>query len=217
MRLKKVLDYEENSLPREKRELTKFFEVCAGFLLVCGIIAFVVWIALDLYFTVVTLTQWVPIIVLCGICFIVGIAFIIKFVKVKAKLSIYLAEKLASDFYPKDYLEAKQSLIEQKVITENGFVNTRYDRTDNSVIPFEKVEIIFSAAIICGVLLIEAAVRFDGVSTNSVIDNAFYNFLINNPDLITNKKSFDLFCTDKLKFAKLLVRYNNIAKIEQKL
>lgn len=215
MHYREILYYERESMPSDKRELNKFLTVYAVIMLVCAIVAIICCLLIGFLVTSDGIVFYIPIYVLSGVLVAMSVVSVVKYIGIKAKFCVYVAEKLKSEYYAIDYQEAKQELIRQKIITEDGFVNTFCGKIDSAVIPFEKVKIDFSALFTCGVLPIEAIVNYNNMSTITVIDNYYYNFLINNTDLISNKKVFALFCDDKEKFVKLLARYNDVAKMEK--
>ncbi len=224
------MQYEKEVMPSYQWKLEKFLLVYLIVLIGGAIVALVGGLLIGFLITDEGVICFIPEFVWMGVVAVMSVVLVVKARHVKIQLRVDIAEKLTSEFYAVDYQEAKRKLIEQNIITDEGFINNNdesyetlifpcddvKDGIECKIIPFEKAKIIFDATCLNGKPLLNVYVQCEQDSWEyPCFDNYFYNFLINNPNLISNKKVFELFRDDKQKFARLLVRYNDVTKIEK--
>lgn len=217
MRLKETLKFEKENMPDFQWRFEKFLLAFLAVLL--GGALFTLAISLLLGFLLDDrIIYLIPLFVWAGAVAAMIVALVIKARRVKAKLRVYYTEKIQKEFFEMDYGEAKQKLIADKRITENEFIIDTESPFggEYETLPFDRAEVIFIPYFRSGTILWNLAIKneVDWVLVD-VMDNAYYNFLRNNPKLVKNEKVFQLFCNDKAEFIRLLVRYNDPARIEK--
>lgn len=230
MKFREILQHEKENMPSYQWKFNKFLWAYIIVLLGGALVALVSGLLIGFLITDEGVWCFIPEFVWFGAIAVMSVVLVVKSRRVKEQLCGDIAKKLTNEFYAIDYQEAKQKLIEQNIITEEGFVNNNAhsyvtlivpfeeikDGVEPKIIPFEKVSVVFNANYYSGKLFLGAFVQCEKDSLAfPEIDNSFYNFLINNVDLISNKKVFALFCDDKEKFVRLIMRYKFAFQLEK--
>lgn len=217
MKMKELLKFEKDNMPDFQWKYEKFLFVFLAIFFGGAVLALIAGLIIGFVFGE-NAPWYIPLIVWGGALLGALITLVIKTKKLKAKLLCYHTEQLLRDFYELDYWEAKRNLFNRKKITEVGFISDPDDIFEVKIIPFEQVNILFYPHFFGGKLFIQFIV-FDKIDWVFIdyLDNDFYNFLLHHSSFIKNEKLFHLFCEDKEKFTKALLKYNDASKIEKKL
>lgn len=230
MKFREILQHEKENMPSYQWKFNKFLWAYIIILLGGALVVLVSGLLIGFLVTDEGVWCFIPEFVWFGVIAVMSVVLVVKSRKVKEQLCGDIVKKLTTELYAIDYQEAKQNLIEQNIITDDGFINSNehsyetsivpfeevQDGVEPKIIPFEKAKIVFNANYFSGKLLLSVYVQCEQDSwAYSVIDNSFYNFLINNIDLISNKKVFALFRDDKEKFVRLIMRYKFAFTLEK--
>lgn len=210
MNLREILKFEKENIPEAQWKLEKFLIVFLAVLLGGAFIAFAIGLIVGFTTDGEGVYFLVPEFIWLGAVAVMCVLLFVKAPKVKAEIRAYYYEKLSTEFVVADYEEAKQKLTDNGVINDEGFIASEIaEWTAGEMIAFDSAEFTFIAYLWAGKLFLKVGPFELSADT--------YNFFRNNRDMIVNKKAFDLFCDDMKKFVELLVRYNDMAKIERKL
>lgn len=214
MRLKEMLQFEKENMPGFQWAYEKFLFVWLIVWLGGAIVTLLVSLPLGFFFGESIIT-FIPLIVWGSVLAVTLILFVYKTIKLRKKLLFYHRDKLAQELFDIDSDEAG---TEERILTEEGVIVEAEDPLDHMIIPFEEVEIEFNPHFWGGKLFLELIIKHDGEWLYiDTLNNAYYNFLKKNTPRMQNKALFRLLCDDREKFVKLLLRYNNAAKIEKRL
>ena len=217
MKFKEVLKFEKENMPdfqwRLEKFLFAFLAVClgGGILMICACLAISLLSGEDGGLWYIPLIVWV--------CAVVGmtVPLVIKSKKVKAKLWRYHTDNLLKEFYDTDYAEARQKMLDDGKINEDGFIIPVGDGK-NEIFPFDEVRIIFNPQFWGGKLFLQVVlVGKNDLTYVDGMDNTYYNFLIRHTGLIMNKNTFELFDKDKERFVKALLKNNDALRVERQL
>ena len=232
MKFREILQHEKENMPSYQWKFNKFLLIYIIVAIGGALVTLVSGLLIGFLITDEGVWCFIPEFVWFGVLAVMSVVLVVKSKNVIEQFRVDITEKLTNEFYTIDYQEAKQNLIEQNIITEEGFINNNehsyetlivpfeevQDGVEPKIIPFEKAKIVFNANYFSGKLLLSVYVQCEQDSwAYSVIDNSYYNFLINNIDLISNKKVFALFRDDKEKFVRLIMRYKFAFKLEKAL
>lgn len=218
MKLNESLKFEKENMPSFQWKFEKFMFVFLAVLIGGALITLVVSLILGFLIGDNGVIYLIPLFVWVGAVAGMSIALIVVATRVKGKLRVYHAEKLQKEFFKIDGEEAEKRLIANKRITENEFIlDEKSDFAgEYETLPFERAQVEFIPHFYGGRLLLNLAIRDEADwLLVDVMDNDYCNFLSDHIGLVKNKKLFKLFCTDKAEFARLMVRYNDAAKIEK--
>lgn len=218
MGFKETLKYEKENMPDFQWKFEKFIFAFLAVLLGGALLTLVASLMLGFLLDEDRVFYLIPLFAWAGAAMTMTVLLVVKAMRVKAKLRVYHAEKIEKEFFEIDYAEAKRKLIEAKRITDNEFIINAESPFEGEceTLPFERAEVIFIPYFRSGKILWNLAIKneVDWVLVD-VMDNAYYNFLRNNPKLVKNEKVFQLFCNDKAEFIRMLVRYNDPVRIEK--
>lgn len=214
MRLKEALRFEKENMPDFHWKYEKFLFVFLVIWLGGAIITLIITLPLGFRYGESVIT-FIPLIVWGSVLAVTLIPFVYKTVKLRKRLLLYHSDMLAQALYDSDDNEDE---TEEQVLTEAGVIVETDDPFDKKIIPLEDIEIEFNPRFWGGKLFLELIIKHEGdwlyIDT---LNNANYNFLKKHTQPVQNKALFRLLCDDREKFVRLLLRYNNAAKIEKRL
>ena len=219
MSFKKALEFEKENMPDFQWKLEKFMFAYMAVFLGGGILMICACLVMSLLSGEDGGLWYIPLIVWACPAIGMTIPLFIMSKKVKAKLWRYHVENLNKEFYDIDYAEARQNLIDNGKITEEGFVWVDEDSGKTQILPFDEARVVFNPEFWGGKLFMYIVVldKNDRVFVGNGMDNAYYNFLLRHSGLIIDKNLFALFDKDRERFVKALLKTNNALKLESKL
>ena len=230
MKIKELLKYEKDNMPDFQWKFEKFLGIFILIWLGGAILALIAGLIISFLTKGQILFAFIPFIIWVCSLLIGCVILIFKSINVKRQLIAYYFENIEFEYRVIDYDEAKQKLIEEQRITQSGIIVDKKNFFDQDyfdeqmqsdgtkIVPFEKIKVIFNPRFFVGKLVFE--IVFMEEYEWAIVDNLdsyLYSYLLNNKSLIENKKVFDLFCENKDRFIRELLKYNNALKMEQKL
>lgn len=158
--------------------------------------------------------------------FFVGLAiFVIIDKKLHKRLIEERTAELEQEFCDMPFEEAKELLLKNGVITDDGFAVAEGVFAECAVVPFKeaKLEFGYSSAntkIYLSVCLgVKGQLMFDNTKAFYEMDKALYNFILKSGfDFFSDEINtdgdlcFELFKNDKKEFAKIALKYNKTLK-----
>lgn len=218
MKVKEVLKFEKENMPDFQWKYEKFLFAFLLIWLGGAILTLIASMIIGFVSGESGGLWYIPLIIWGSALFVTLVIFVIKTKKVRRKLIAFQTEKLSREFYITDYSKAKQKLLDKQKISADGLIIEADDIFESSIIPFEQVRMLFNPRFWGGKLFLDFIMQdASGRFVIEELNNDFYNFLTHHSSFIVNLNLFQLFCEDKEKFVKLLLKYNNASKIEKKL